>query len=368
MSRPRMLLTALLFCCFCLGVGACAVAQAAQSAAATQAVSFRRLPITSPTPTAAPTASPTPYPTCTPVPKHTFAPTPVPVPTDPLEPYYVESLRRRAYPAGTITVVAPLERNAAYTRYLISYVSDGLRITGLMNLPAGDGPFPVIILNHGYYDPVSYVPGDDTQPFADAFARQGYLTLAPDYRLYGGSDKGPDPYRTGFAVDLINLIVSVKSLPQARADAIGLWGHSMGGGIALEALVINPPGLRAAALLAPMSGDIAENYSAIVATRGSAPMGPDWATAPQDDPTAFQQLSPINYLKYVSVPVQIHHGQGDAVVPPAWSARLAQALIDAGKDANLYLYPGAGHSFYGSTWSLYLARNLEFFNTLLKAP
>jgi hypothetical protein len=74
------------------------------------------------------------------------------------------------------------------------------------------------------------VSGDGTQPFADAFARQGCLTLAPDSRIYGGSDKGPDPYRTGFAVDLINLIVSVKSLPQARADDIGLWGYRRGGG------------------------------------------------------------------------------------------------------------------------------------------
>jgi uncharacterized protein len=367
MPRSWVTLTAVLFGFFCLfGLGACAVAWGTRPAAAAQTVSFRRLPISSPTPTATQTASPTPYPTCTPMPRRTFVPTPVP--TDPLQPYYVESLRNRAYAAETITVVAPLERNAAFTRYLISYDSDGLRITGLMNVPAGEGPFPVIVLAHGYYDPASYVPGDGTQPFADAFARQGYLTLAPDYRIYGGSDKGPDPYRTGFAVDVVNLIVSVKSLPQARADAIGLWGHSMGGGIALEALVINPPGLRAAALLAPMSGDIAENYSAIVATRGSASLGPDWAMAPQDAPSAYQQLSPINYLKYVSVPVQIHHGQSDLVVPPAWSVRLAQSLTDAGKDAVFYLYPGAGHSFYGNTWNLYLARNLVFFDAILKAP
>jgi dipeptidyl aminopeptidase/acylaminoacyl peptidase len=295
----------------------------------------------------------------------TFAP--LPTPTNALQPYFVESLRSRPYTAGTITVVAPLERNSAYTRYLITYYSDGLRITGLMNLPPGDGPFPVIILNHGYYEPASYVPGDGTQLFADAFARQGYLTLTPDYRIYGGSDQGPDPYRTGFAVDLVNLIASVRSLPQARADDIGLWGHSMGGGVALEALVMNPPGVRAAVLLAPMSGDFAENYSAIVAARGGAALGPDWTIAPQDDPEAYQQLSPINYLKYVSVPVQIHHGQSDLVVPPGWSAQLAQALTDAGKDATFYLYPGAGHFFYSDAWSLCVARTLEFFNSTLEA-
>ncbi len=319
-----------------------------------------------PTATAMPTASPTRHTTSTPVPRRTFAPTPTP--PDPLQPYYVESLRSRSYAPGTITVVASLGRDPAFTRYLIAYDSDGLRITGVMNLPRGEGPFPVIILNHGYFDPASYVPGDGTQVFANAFARQGYLTLAPDYRLYGGSDDAADPYRTGFAVDLINLIASVPSLPQARADAIGLWGHSMGGGVALEALVINPPGLRAAVLLAPMSGDAAENYSAIMAVRRDTAPGPDWAIAPQDNPEAYQQLSPINYLQYISVPVQIHHGQSDETVPPAWSVHLAQALTDAGKDAIFYLYPGAGHSFYNGVWSLCLARTVQFFDTTLKAP
>jgi len=347
-----------------LGLGACVVALGSRPAAAAQNVTFRRLPPATLTPT--PTVRPTPFPTCTPVPMRTFAPSPTP--TDVLQPYYVDSLRSRPYTPGTITVVAPLERNSAYSRYLIAYPSDGLRITGLMNVPAGDGPFPVIILNHPYYDPASYVPGDGTQLFADAFARQGYLTLTPDYRIYGGSDPGPDPYRTGFAVDLVNLIVSVKSLPQARADDIGLWGHSMGGGVALEALVITPPGLRAAVLLAPMSGDFAENYAAIVTARGNAPLGPDWTIAPQDDPQAYQQLSPINYLPYVGVPVQIHHGQSDQVVPPAWSVQLAQAFTDAGKDAALYLYPGAGHSFYNSDWNLCVARTLEFFDSILKRP
>ena len=371
-TMPRQWIppTVTLVCCLCLGLGACAVAATNRPVAAAQKVSFRRLPAATRTPTAIPTDSPTdiptPYPTLTPVPMRTFAPTPSP--TSPLEPYYVETLRNRPYLVGTINIVAPLERDPAFTRYLFTYDSDGLRITGLMNIPTGDGPFPVIILNHGYYDPASYISGNGTQPFADAFARQGYLTLAPDYRLYGGSDKGPDPYRTGFAVDLVNLIVSVGSLPQARADAIGLWGHSMGGGIALEALVINPPGLRAAVLLAPMSGDVADNYTAIEATRGGAALGPDWAIAPQEAPEAYQQLSPINYLHYIDVPVQIHHGQSDLVVPPAWSVRLAQALTDAGKDDVFYLYPGAGHSFYNGTYSLCLARTLEFFNARLKTP
>jgi dipeptidyl aminopeptidase/acylaminoacyl peptidase len=368
MPDRRILAIGLAVIGFCIGIGACVVSQSPPTPGpAAEKVRLRRLPTL--TPLAAPTRAPTPKPPPTATPPPTDMVTPTPTATaDSLEPYFVDSLRARHYDAGTITVVAPLERNPAYTRYLITYPSDGLQVTGVMNVPAGDGPFPVIILNHGYYDPALYVSGLDTQPFADAFVRRGYLTLAPDYRIYGGSSTGPDPYRTGFAVDLVNLIMAVPSLPEARADSIGLWGHSMGGGVALEALVINPPGLRAAVLLAPMSGDFADNYHLIVSTRGSQPLGPDWAVSPEEDPDAYQHLSPINYLGSITVPVQIHQGLSDETIPPAWSFRLAQALQDAGQNAQLYTYAGAGHVLYGAAWNECVARSLDFFDALLKNP
>ena len=366
----RILLIGLAVVGFCLGIGACAVALD-QPTPGPAAEKVRLRPQPTQTVRAAPTRAATrrPPPTATSAPTDLPAATPTPAATDDsLQPYFVDSLRARHYDAGTITVVAPLERNTVYTRYLIAYPSDGLQITGVMNVPAGDGPFPVIILNHGYYDPAVYVSGMDTQPFADAFARRGYLTLAPDYRIYGGSSTGPDPYRTGFAVDLVNLIMAVPSLPEAQADSIGLWGHSMGGGVAIEALVINPPGLRAAVLLAPMSGDFADNYHLIVSTRGSEPLGPDWAVSPEDDPDAYEQLSPINYLGNISVPVQIHQGLSDETVPPDWSFRLAQALQDAGQNPQLYTYPGSSHVFFGAAWNDCVARTLDFFDALLKTP
>jgi uncharacterized protein len=44
--------------------------------------------------------------------------------------------------------VKVLDDNSAYTRYQISYLSDGLRISGIMNIPKGDGSYPLVILNH----------------------------------------------------------------------------------------------------------------------------------------------------------------------------------------------------------------------------
>jgi hypothetical protein len=36
-----------------------------------------------------------------------------------------------------------------YKRYLITYQGDGLKISDVMNVPDGKGPFPVLVLNHG---------------------------------------------------------------------------------------------------------------------------------------------------------------------------------------------------------------------------
>jgi len=101
---------------------------------------------------------------------------------------FIESLRSRDYKPSPITIESTVSNNGVYTGYLISYISDGLKIYGRMNVPVGQGPFPVIILNHGYFNQSSFASGDGTQTMADILARNGYLTLASDYRGFGKSE------------------------------------------------------------------------------------------------------------------------------------------------------------------------------------
>src|SRR6266487_6907211 len=89
-------------------------------------------------------------PTISPIPS--VAPSPTSDPWVQYEPYTIEALRNRTYGTeGQIEIVRVMEETRNFTRYLIAYRSDGLRITGMMNRPTGAGPFPVVILNHGYY-------------------------------------------------------------------------------------------------------------------------------------------------------------------------------------------------------------------------
>lgn len=69
----------------------------------------------------------------------------------PLFPYTIEGLQARDEGGGMIRIRAPAEERDAFTRYFIEYPSDGLTITGSLQMPRDEGPFPTIILLHGYW-------------------------------------------------------------------------------------------------------------------------------------------------------------------------------------------------------------------------
>jgi len=203
-----------------------------------------------PTQTPTPTASRTPTPTATATPTQTPSPTVTPTATPhPMEPFTIEGLRAQSFPGGQIEIHWTYTTTAAFTRYFIAYPSTdplidsghALTITGVMNIPHGQGPFPVVILNHGYIPPERYWSGADTFFASEYLAQHGYLTIAPDFRGWGGSDSGSNFFRTGLVIDALNLLSSLPSLPQADPQRVGMWGHSMGGGVTTKAITISTP-------------------------------------------------------------------------------------------------------------------------------
>ncbi len=64
---------------------------------------------------------------------------------------------------------------------------------------------------------------------------------------------------------------------------------------------------------------------------------------PKDCPDKARLASPIYYVDSMDVPVQIHHGDNDCVVPPLQSKLLFEALRKAGVSSELFIYEGKGH-------------------------
>jgi dipeptidyl aminopeptidase/acylaminoacyl peptidase len=295
----------------------------------------------------------------------TLALTPTPLITsDPYAELTIEALAARAYGDGQIIDLGQMSQATTFTRHLISYPSDGLTINGFMDIPNGTGPFPVILLLHGYVDPVGYQIETYTARYSAEFANAGYIVIHPNYRNFLPSDSGPNEFRVGFAIDVLNLIADVNTqagqpglLEQANPDAIFLWGHSMGGGIALRVITVGAD-VQGAVLYGAMSGDERRNFEWIRDVLSGGERGIQELTAPED---AFQAISPINYYDRISVPVSIHHGDIDETVPPAWSDELCALLQSKGKSVECFSYHNLPHTFYGSLDDLLIQRSIEFF-------
>ncbi len=288
--------------------------------------------------------------------------------TDPTGMSFISSLRNRHYGGGEIERVRVMEDNDAFTRYLIRYPSDDLTIVGFMDVPKGvEPPYRAVVVAHGYVYPRNYPVLAYTTPYADALARAGFLVVHPNYRGHGASDDGPNPFRSGYTVDVLNLVEILKADPTIRPDGIGLFGHSMGGEVAIKALVVSPT-VRAAVLYAAMSGDAMESWRLINNTWAGGWFLFDGPFSPWRDVEAFRQASPINYLDNVQAPVQLHHGTADATVPLWWSRDLAGKLRAHGKEATLFEYAGQPHGFGIGGWAYnsLMGRTIDFFDANLK--
>lgn len=320
-----------------------------------------KTPAATPSPPATPTSTATAEPTYTPVP----SPTPDAYWTD-----TIEYLRSRAYGGGQLEAYEKVGENSAFARYLFRYPSERLMIYGFMNVPKTDGPRPVIIALHGYIDPAIYQTLDYTTHYSDALASAGYLVLHPNLRGYVPSDDGENLFRVGMAIDVLNLIAIVKSaggqpgpLQSADPARIGLWGHSMGGGIATRVLTVSPD-VRAAVLYAPMSGDEARNYAAI-GTWSDGARGQEERAVPQEELT---RISPMYFFQDLSAAISIHHSLSDPLVPVQWSMQTCEQLKALGKDVECHYYEGMPHTFEGRGDKEFMKSVLEFFNRYLSSP
>jgi dipeptidyl aminopeptidase/acylaminoacyl peptidase len=326
-------------------------------------------------------------------------------------------MREHEYNGGKVRVGEQIKETDIYTSYEIEYPSDGLTITGVMQIPkAGVEPFPVIVMNHGFFNRGVYNSGDGTDRAAVFLNRRGYLTLSPDYRSWGGSDTGYSLFYSGLVIDVINLVSAIPSIPEADPERIGMWGHSMGGGVTLKVLTVypslsgatrqgsavasSPQGegrisanivIKAAILYSTVSADDAD----IIDRWGPGCIGDIAAgerlygcnssdVLPLDlppgliqaykqaayDPDLLEQVAALHHLEDVSAPVQIHYGTEDGKfisgTPPEWSQKAYDGFVDAGKQAEIFSYEGEGHSFLADQWWHFMERSVRFFDENVK--
>lgn len=308
------------------------------------------------------------------------------------DPYAIDYLRQHPPAGSDFTIGKVITRTDAYNKFAITYRVDNLTLTGVMNVPRGTipaGGFPTLILNHGLINPAIYFSGRGSKREQDFFARHGYITIHPDYRGYSSlaplaADApaqtpevaaiawpwyGRDPifpehhdFYEGYTRDVLALIDALKKQKPAIIDTsrIGMWGHSMGGGIAAR-IAVRDHDVRAFVLFAPISADVEDNFYELPLNET------EWlheTYGAMGDPV-YRAMSPIEYFGDIGAPIQLHHGLADTDVPYKFSQKMFDAFVQNNKKAELFTYPGEKHEFV-SAWPLAAGRALQFFDKYVK--
>jgi dipeptidyl aminopeptidase/acylaminoacyl peptidase len=262
-----------------------------------------------------------------------------------------------------------LVRTDAYTQRAVTYRGDGLTISGIMNIPDGRGPFPVLVLAHGYIDPAVYVTGQGLRREQDWLARAGYVVLHVDYRNHAESDQDPRAdigLRLGYTADVINAVRAVRrsGLRFVDPERVGLLGRSMGGGVVYNVLAVAPGLVDAAVVFAPVSSRAGDNFNRWIRDDpGRSGLSRRIIRAygtPERRTEFWREASPRNYFDRVTEPLLIHHGTADESCPIRWSRASYSALERAGVDARLFVYPGEPHAFIDA-WPTSMRRTVRFF-------
>lgn len=297
-------------------------------------------------------------------------------------PLSIEYMMKQDYPGSELVIEQRLERGSNYNQFIASYKSEGLKIFGLLTIPNTQKPssgFPVIIFNHGYIPPEEYKTTERYKAYVDVFARNGYIVFKPDFRGHGNSEGQPTGayYSSGYTIDVLNAVSSLKKFKDADPERIGMWGHSMGGNITLRSIVISDD-IKVAVIWAGVVGsyqDLLERWRRtfwMPSRREQSSARPtrqrfiETYGTPEENPEFWNAIDPTKFINQISTPLQLHHGTSDQSVPIEFSKNLAKLFQDHGKTVEFYEYQGGDHNLSGSHFALAAKRSLEFFDKFLK--
>jgi putative CocE/NonD family hydrolase len=142
----------------------------------------------------------------------------------------------------TATTVRPLPGfpGVSVERGVLHEVRDGVKLAADIYWPAGDGPFPVILIR---------LPYDKTQAenitysHPAWYAKHGYIVVSEDTRGRGASEGAWEPFRHE-AEDGYDTIEWAAKLPGSNGK-VGMYGFSYAGATQLLSAALRPPSLTA---------------------------------------------------------------------------------------------------------------------------
>lgn len=285
----------------------------------------------------------------------------------PLLAYSFPNLEKRRFEGSQIVLEKVIKKEEKFTSYVFSFKTDKKKVTGQANFPKGKGSFPVIIMVRGYADDKIYFTGLGTRKAAGKLAENGFLTLAPDFLGFAGSDtSSADILEARFEkpITVLNLLASVKSLKQADPDKVGLWGHSNGGQIAVSVLEISKKPYPTV-LWAPVTTGFPQNILQYMSELDDQGLKVKSALDNFVNLYDEKEFSIDNYFGHLTASFQLHQGLSDALVDEESTNKFYEKMKAQGIEITYYKYSRNDHNL-SRDWDLVMSRDLEFFGRKLK--
>ena len=225
--------------------------------------------------------------------------------------------------------------------YRITYMSDGLKINGIVAKPKKSGNYPCVIYNRGGNREFGSLVAAHGALKLGQLANEGYVVIASQYRGNKGSE-GKEEFGGKDVNDVVILTDVLKEIKFADTERIGMYGWSRGGMMTYIALT-KTDRIKAAVV----GGAVSDNKASILnrpemETRVLAELIPDYEANKKEE---LNKRSAINWANKFSkdVPILMLHGNADWRVKPEQSLLLALEFEKYRIPYRLIMFEGGDH-------------------------
>ncbi len=255
--------------------------------------------------------------------------------------------------------------NAPQKEFFSFKPSHGTSLNGWMIKPVDFDPtrkYPVLLTVYG--GPGSNTVNDSWDAYWGTernmwflmLAQKGYIIVSVDNRGTGsrGRDFKNCTYKQLGRLELEDYVETAKYLSKleyVNSQRIGMNGWSYGGYMSSLALTKGADHFSMGIAVAPVTNW--RFYDSIYTER--------YMRTPQENPKGYDDGSPINHVEKMKGAYLLVHGTGDDNVHFQNSVEMVDALIEANKQFDFYMYPDRNHGIYGKNTRLHLFTKMTDF-------
>ena len=186
--------------------------------------------------------------------------------------------------------------------------------------------------------------------------QQGYIVTCVDGR--GTGYKGADFKKATYkqlgkyeVEDQIDAAKVIGNYPYVDKSRIGIWGWSYGGFMSSNCILKGNDVFKMAIAVAPVTSW--RFYDSIYTER--------YMRTPQENPSGYDDNSPINFVNKLKGKFLLIHGSGDDNVHVQNSMQMMGALIQANKQFDSQIYPDNNHGINGGKTRIQLYNKMTIF-------